>query len=334
MTGPIALTCGDPSGIGPEIALKAWQQLKGDALRFFLIADADYMAMLAQQSEARINRVDSVDAVTAAFASGLPVLHHPFAETPISGQDHLVNAPATITAIEMAVELVKTGAASAVTTNPINKKVLKDGAGFQFPGHTEFLAHLGEVEQSYMMLTAPELRVVPVTIHIALESVKQTLSSELIQATIRATHTALRRDFGIPAPRIAVAGVNPHAGEGGEMGREEIEIIIPALDTLRQSGLDISGPMPADTMFHPAARAKYDAAVCMYHDQALIPIKTLNFAMGVNTTLGLPFIRTSPDHGTAFDIAGRGVADPTSLIEALKTAAKMAQNRARFDAQN
>ncbi|MCL4137330.1 UNVERIFIED_CONTAM: hypothetical protein GTU68_053144 [Idotea baltica] len=184
-----------------------------------------------------------------------------------------------------------------------------------------------------MMLLAPELRVVPVTIHIALSDVQAALTPELLSATITATHAALQRDFGIKQPRLAVAGLNPHAGEGGAMGHDEIDMIRPVLDELRSTGLDITGPLPADTMFHPAAREKYDTAICMYHDQALIPLKTLNFSEGVNTTLGLPFIRTSPDHGTAFDIAGRGIADASSLIAALKCAGHMASNRAKYDAE-
>jgi 4-hydroxythreonine-4-phosphate dehydrogenase len=232
-----------------------------------------------------------------------------------------------IRSIERAVALTLQGRAAAVVTNPINKAALYEGAGFAFPGHTEFLAHLGGVERSVMMLASPLLRVVPVTIHVALAEAARRLNGPEIVETVRILHAALIRDFGIAAPRIAVAGLNPHAGEGGAMGREEIEIIVPALDLLRAEGMDIRGPLPADTMFHARARAGYDAAVCMYHDQALIPIKTLDFDRGVNVTLGLPFIRTSPDHGTAYDIAGKGVAKPDSLIEALKLADAMARAR-------
>ena len=215
-----------------------------------------------------------------------------------------------------------------MVTNPINKKVLYDGARFAHPGHTEYLAHLGGVARTVMMLTAPGLRVVPVTIHIAIAEVPKALTPALIEETIRITEQDLRASFGIATPRIAVAGLNPHAGEGGAMGREEIKTIAPVLDRLRAEGMDIAGPLPADTMFHPAARARYDVAVCMYHDQALVPIKTLDFARGVNATLGLPFVRTSPDHGTAYDISGTGEADPTSLIEAIRLAADMARARA------
>ncbi len=213
-------------------------------------------------------------------------------------------------------------------TNPINKNALIEGAGFAFPGHTEFLAHLGGITRAVMMLASPLLRVVPVTIHIPLADVPGALSAALIEETARITADALRRDFGIARPRLAVAGLNPHAGEAGAMGREEIDVIEPALDNLRREGMEIAGPLPADTMFHADARARYDAALAMYHDQALVPLKALDFARGVNVTLGLPFIRTSPDHGTAYDIAGKGLADPTSLIEALNLAARMAARRA------
>ncbi|MES2144804.1 MAG: 4-hydroxythreonine-4-phosphate dehydrogenase PdxA, partial [Pseudomonadota bacterium] len=241
----------------------------------------------------------------------------------IPGQPDPLNAAAVIAVIARAVALIRSGAASAVTTGPINKKVLKDGAGFGFPGHTEYLAHLAGGADVVMMLACPDLRVVPATIHIPLAEVPGALTDGLLERAIRITHAGLIRDFGIAAPRLMVAGLNPHAGEGGMMGREEIDLIAPVVARLAALGMDIRGPVSADTMFHPIARAGYDAAVCMYHDQALIPIKTVDFAGGVNVTLGLPFVRTSPDHGTAFDIAGRGVADPTSLIAALRMAADM-----------
>jgi 4-hydroxythreonine-4-phosphate dehydrogenase len=206
--------------------------------------------------------------------------------------------------------------------------VLKAGAGFAFPGHTEFLAHLAGDVPVAMMLACEGLRVVPVTIHIPLVEVSRALGPDLLARTLRITRDALVTDFAIARPRIAVAGLNPHAGEGGTMGREEVEMIAPVLESLRAEGFDLAGPLPADTMFHPAARARYDAAVCMYHDQALIPIKTIDFAGGVNVTLGLPFVRTSPDHGTAFDIAGKGLADPSSFIAALRMAAQIAAARA------
>ncbi|MEE3099942.1 MAG: 4-hydroxythreonine-4-phosphate dehydrogenase PdxA, partial [Pseudomonadota bacterium] len=211
---------------------------------------------------------------------------------------------------------------------PITKTALYAGAGSAHPGHTEFLAAVAGVARPVMMLAGPRLRVVPVTIHIPLADVPRALTAELIEETVRVAARDLSRDFGLTRPRIALAGLNPHAGEGGAMGREEIEVIAPAVARLRDAGLEVAGPLPADTMFHAAARARYDLAVCMYHDQALIPIKALDFDRGVNVTLGLPFIRTSPDHGTAYDIAGRGLAEPTSLVEALRLAASMAASRA------
>jgi len=232
-----------------------------------------------------------------------------------------------INAIARGVALVQDGLAAALCTGPIHKQALQDGADFAYPGHTEYLAALAGVDDVVMMLASATLRVVPTTIHIALNDVPTNLTATRLQRTIEITHAALIKDFGIPNPRLAIAGLNPHAGEGGKMGREEIDIIIPVLQKLRTKGLDLIGPLSADTMFHAEARAKYDAAIAMYHDQALIPIKTLDFDRGVNITLGLPFIRTSPDHGTALDIAGQDKANPTSLIEALKTAARMAEVR-------
>lgn len=330
MTAPVALTCGDPGGVGIEIALKAAAVLQG-RVPFFLIGDSGHVGAMSRALALPFHVIDEASDLTGG--DGLPVLHHPFPDPAHTGGPHLQNAAATIAVIERAVRMVDSGAASALCTNPINKKVLKDGARFAFPGHTEFLAHLAGAERSVMMLFAPELRVVPVTIHIALEQVKSALTADLLADTIRIATAALTRDFGIAAPRIAVAGLNPHAGEGGAMGDEEQTLINPVLRALRTEGIDVGDARSADTMFHPAARAGYDLAVCMYHDQALIPIKTLNFSGGVNTTLGLPFIRTSPDHGTAYDIAGKGMADPDSLIAALTAADAMARQRERFDAR-
>jgi len=325
MIRPLALTCGDPSGIGPEVTLKAWTKLRDD-IPFVMLGDVDHLRAQGEDMGVPVTPIDHPDA--AMIASGLPVMHLPLAEQPTPGRPQLANAQTTIDSIENAVALTLQGHTSAVVTNPITKKVLSDGAAFPYPGHTEFLAALAQAPRSVMMLAAPELRVVPVTIHIPLSDVPAALTPELIAETARITHAALQRDFGIARPRLAVAGLNPHAGEGGLMGTEEDMMISPTLARLRAEGLDIIGPLPADTMFHAAAREGYDAALCMYHDQALIPLKTLNFAEGVNVTLGLPFIRTSPDHGTAYDIAGKGVAEPDSLIAAIRMAAKMAENRA------
>ncbi len=322
MTRPLALTMGDPAGVGGEIAVAAWAALarEAGARPFFAIDDPRRLAAIAAPAGHRVREIGAPDEAAAVFREALPVLAEP-------GRPDPANAAAVVRSIERAARLAMAGAAAGVVTNPINKKALMDGAGFAFPGHTEFLAHLGGAERAVMMLAAPALKVIPVTIHLSLAAAIAALDATSIQETIRIAEAALRRDFGLDRPRFAVSGLNPHAGEGGAMGREEIELIGPALDALRGEGIDIAGPLPADTMFHPAARARYDVAVCMYHDQALIPIKTLDFAHGVNVTLGLPFIRTSPDHGTAYDIAGKGIADPDSLIEALRLADAMAQAR-------
>jgi 4-hydroxythreonine-4-phosphate dehydrogenase len=316
----IALTCGEPAGIGPEIAASAWSVLRG-SVPFFVIGDPGHMppgvpvAVIERSSEA------------AAVVGALPVLAHPFPGPRTPGQPQAAQAQAVIDVIARGVALVQGGEATALCTAPIHKQALQEGAGFAFPGHTEYLAHLAGVDRVVMMLASPALRVVPATIHIPLSEVPQALTAELLEETIRITHAALIRDFGIACPRLAVAGLNPHAGEGGRMGRQEIEVIAPVLSRLCAGGMDLRGPLSADTMFHAHARAGYDAAICMYHDQALIPIKTLDFDRGVNVTLGLPFIRTSPDHGTAFDIAGQGRANPASLIEALRLADTLARAR-------
>ena len=315
---PVALTCGEPAGIGPELAAKAWREL-GRELPFFLIGDPTHLP-----DDCPVIVINDPAQTAAACVRGLPVLALPFPQPAIPGTPAPENAALVIKAIRTGVELVQAGKASALCTNPIQKKALVDGAGFAHPGHTEFLAQLAGVKNVVMMLASDALRVVPTTIHIPLAQVAGALTPALIGDTIRITHQALQRDFGIAQPRLAVAGLNPHAGEGGLIGREEITIISPVLDELRAQGIELTGPLSADTMFHAAARAQYDVAIAMYHDQALIPIKTLDFDKGVNVTLGLPFIRTSPDHGTAFDIAGKGVANPSSLIEALKMADRMA----------
>lgn len=324
MNRTIALTSGDPAGVGPELAMKAWSALKGE-IPFFFLGDIDHLRALKSSVPLSLI-VDPAEAV-AVSKSALPVLHHPFNAPAKPGQPDQRNAQPVIDVISRAVELARTGRIGAMTTGPISKQVLYEAAGFGFPGHTEFLAHLGDVAQSVMMLSAPGLRVVPVTIHIPLDLVPKALTPALLETTIRITHAALQNDFGIAKPRLAVAGLNPHAGEGGKMGREEIEMMAPLLARLKSEGFDLSGPLPADTMFHESARATYDVAICAYHDQALIPLKTLDFHGGTNITLGLPFIRTSPDHGTAFDIAGKGIARPDSLIAALRVASEMIEAR-------
>ncbi|WP_164658669.1 4-hydroxythreonine-4-phosphate dehydrogenase PdxA [Tropicibacter sp. Alg240-R139] len=321
MISPIALSCGDPSGIGPEIAVAAWDQLRQDC-PFVWLGDPRHLP-----SGTAYQIVSEPAEALQVTAKALPVLPVPFAAPATAGAPIAENAAGVIAAIETGVQLVTSGKASALCTAPIHKKALIDGAGFAYPGHTEFLAALAGVNRVVMMLASEQLRVVPATIHIALSDVPKALTPELLRETIAITASGLRRQFGIAHPRIAVAGMNPHAGEGGAMGHEEGDWIAALVETLaRDETLTLTGPHPADTLFHAAARARYDAAVCMYHDQALIPIKTLDFDRGVNVTLGLPFVRTSPDHGTAFDIAGRGVANPTSLIEALRMAQRMAES--------
>ncbi|ASP21654.1 4-hydroxythreonine-4-phosphate dehydrogenase [Antarctobacter heliothermus] len=320
MTGasPVALSCGEPAGIGPELAEAAWDRLGRD-LPFFWIGDPAHLP-------GRVPHVVLDDPVqaTVRVGEGLPVWPLDMPGPRVPGLPQASHAPGVIAAIEEGVRLVQAGVASALCTLPISKQALAEGAGFTFPGHTEFLAHLAGVDEVVMMLASDRLRVVPVTIHIALADVPAALTPALLERRIRITHTALKTQFGIAAPRLAVSGLNPHAGEGGRMGHEDAALIAPVLDRLRADGMDLRGPLPADTMFHARARAGYDAAICMYHDQALIPIKTLDFDEGVNVTLGLPFIRTSPDHGTAYDIAGKGVANPSSTLAALRMAAQMA----------
>jgi 4-hydroxythreonine-4-phosphate dehydrogenase len=323
---PLALTMGEPAGIGGEIALAAW--LKGGLPPFFLIDDANRLEQLAARLGWTVPIQAIVDPEAAAgITDALPVLHRPLPAPVVPGQPDTANSLAVIAAIELAVRLAQENRAGAVVTNPIHKESLYQ-AGFKFPGHTEFLAALAGVERVVMLLASAALNVVPVTIHQALRDALSGLTSEDIVATGRIVDAGFRRDFGIARPRLAVAGVNPHAGEGGALGREDIEIVAPAVATLRHDGIAAVGPLAADTMFHAEARAGYDVALCMYHDQALIPIKTLDFHGGVNVTLGLPFIRTSPDHGTAFGLAGTGTARPDSLIAALTLAARMAERRA------
>lgn len=320
-----ALTMGDPAGIGPELTIKAWRAQRAP---FVWIGDPSVI-----DGQVPVCEVGTVAEAASIFREALPVLVEPLAVPVIAGQPDPANAQAVIGAIRRAVGLARAGEASAVVTNPISKHVLRQ-AGFPHPGHTEYLAELCDVPGAeVMMLASPRLRVVPVTVHVSLRSALALLDTDRIVTVGRITARALRRDVGLAAPRLAVAGLNPHAGEGGMMGAEENDIILPAIARLRAEGIDAVGPMPPDTMFTQAARQRYDAALCMYHDQALIPLKTLDMALGVNVTLGLPIIRTSPDHGTAFDIAGRGEADVSSLLEALTLAEAMGRQRALSDAK-
>lgn len=316
---PLAMTCGEPAGIGPEIAVAAWAALK-DELVFAWLGDPRH---LPQGTSFEL--VERIKDATSVMPRALPVLPQSFAAPTTPGTPDLANAQGVIDTIAKGVALVMAQDASALVTAPIHKKVLKDGAAFAYPGHTEYLEALGGSDaRAVMMLAGPELRVVPTTIHIALEDVPNALTPTLLRETIAVTEGELRARFGIAEPRIAVAGLNPHAGEGGAMGRQELDWIAGVVEEFANSGLQIRGPLPADTMFHAAARKSYDVAICMYHDQALVPIKTLDFDKGVNVTLGLPFIRTSPDHGTAFDIAGRGIARPVSMIESCRLAWRLA----------
>ncbi|MEH6739428.1 MAG: 4-hydroxythreonine-4-phosphate dehydrogenase PdxA [Sulfitobacter sp.] len=315
---PIVLTCGEPAGIGPEIAAQAWAAL-ADRVPMMWLGDPRHLPAGTPHEV-----ITKPEQATALSNGVLPVLRHAFAGGATAGIPDPENAIGVIDVIARAVKLVQSGDASAICTAPIHKKALKDGANFAYPGHTEYLAALAGQDDVVMMLASEQLRVVPATIHIALADVPTTLTPALLRRTIEITHQGLKQQFGIPEPRIAISGLNPHSGEGGAMGTEELDWINALVSDMQTEGYSLRGPMPADTMFHAAARAGYDAAIAMYHDQALIPIKTLDFDKGVNVTLGLPFIRTSPDHGTAFDIAGKGIANPSSMIEAILMAHRMA----------
>jgi 4-hydroxythreonine-4-phosphate dehydrogenase len=324
---PIALTMGDPAGIGGELSLRTWLTRKGPGL--VLLDDPERLASLAKTLglDVPIKIVERAEDAMALYPEALPVLPVRLAGPAIPGHPNPANAAAVVKSIELATALCQSGEASAMVTNPINKAALYQ-AGFNYPGHTEFLAVLtGAAGQQIMLLASPHLKVVPVTVHASLRASIAMLTTRMIVDAARTTATALRRDFGLASPRLAIAGLNPHAGEQGALGDEETTIIQPAIDILRTEGIDVSGPWPPDTMFTPAARKRYDVAICMYHDQALIPLKTLDMDHGVNVTLGLPIVRTSPDHGTAYDIAGKGVADPSSLIAAIALAAELAGRR-------
>jgi len=328
---PLALTMGEPAGIGPEITLMAWAAREREALPiFFAVGGADLYRRLAAalKLDIPVREISDASEAAAVFAEALPVLAIELGAAVEPGKLAPANASAVMHSIDIACDLATTGEASGMVTNPIHKRALYE-AGLKVPGHTEYLAERTGGATPVMMLSCPGLRVVPVTVHEPLKAVAASLTTGMIVEKGVILARALKHDLGLAHPRMAVAGLNPHAGEEGHIGREEIEIIGPALEAVRREGVEVSGPLPPDTMFHEAARARYDAALCMYHDQALIPIKTIDFERGVNTTLGLPVVRTSPDHGTALDIAGRGVASPLSLIEALRLADEIGGNRAR-----
>ena len=326
---PLALSMGEPAGVGPEIIAKAWAALKGEGPVFAVIGDA---ALLRSQGQP-VEPVLSLAEARAVFGRAIPVLDSPLPAAVTPGRPEAANAGAVADWIEQAVNLALSGEASGVVTAPIAKAPLY-AAGFRFPGHTEFIAELTAdvpfvgTRGPVMMLTARDLRACLVTIHAPLAEVPELVTADRVCRTARVVHEAMKRDFGIPAPRLALAALNPHAGESGSIGLEEIAVLIPAAAALRAEGIAITDPLPADTLFHDAARATYDAVLCLYHDQALIPVKTLDFWGGVNTTLGLPVIRTSPDHGTGFDIAGKGMARADSLIAAIRLAGTMAVARA------
>jgi 4-hydroxythreonine-4-phosphate dehydrogenase len=326
---PLALSQGDPAGIGPDIALQAFAQRAALALPAFLyVGDPEVLRVRARQIGIDVSIAETdAEGAASVFADKLPVHVIATGSDILAGEPHVANARGTIAAIETAVDLTLSGRTRAVVTNPIAKSVLYE-AGFGFPGHTEFLADLaaratGQAITPVMMLAGPKLRAVPVTIHIPIKDVPGALTESIIVETCRIVAADLSRRFGLAHPRLAVAGLNPHAGEGGAIGHEDDDIIMPAIRQLRDAGIDAFGPLPADTMFHDEARSRYDVAVCMYHDQALIPAKALGFDDSVNVTLGLPFIRTSPDHGTAFGLAGTGLAREHSLVAAIRMADAM-----------
>ena len=315
----IVITSGDPSGIGPEVIQKSWTSLKKDKdCNFFWVGDPLHLP----NNGIPWQPIKHPEEASEVFSEALPVLAHKFSNSLKVGQPQPENAGDIISVIKKAVNLVVNGKAKALCTSPINKDVLKSGAHFPYPGHTEFLAHLDNIDTPVMMLACSKLKVVPATIHIPLKEVPCSLSVVGLIETIKITNKAMKEKFNISEPVIAVSGLNPHAGENGQLGREEKEILIPAIRNL-QGSINIIGPLSADAMFHPAARAKYDVAITMYHDQALIPLKTIGFEEGVNITLGLSFVRTSPDHGTAFDLAGQNIADETSTINAIKMAVSL-----------
>ena len=326
---PLVLTLGEPAGVGPEIVAAAWKALRADQTAFAVIGDA---ALMRTQG-VPVAEIGVPGDAGGLFGSALPVIHRPLPAPVVVGSPDPANASAVADGIEEAVSFALSGEASGVVTAPIAKAPMY-ASGFRFPGHTEFIAELTSdapyagTRGPVMMLTARNLRACLVTIHVALDQAPELVTAERVARTARVVHESLKRDFTIARPRLAMAALNPHAGEGGALGLQERDILIPVAEQLRAEGIDITDPRPADTLFHDEARATYDAAICMYHDQALIPVKTLDFWGGVNVSLGLPIIRTSPDHGTGFDIAGKGVARPDSLIAAIRLASEMAAARA------
>jgi len=326
---PLAVALGDPAGVGPEIAAKAWEKRRQEGLHpFFVVGDVRSIEAVWAGPVARIS---SPDEAAGIFGEALPLIQLEDAGEIIPGAPNIAGARCSLDSLELAVGLARSGAACGLVTGPVSKAQLY-GIGFSHPGQTEFVAERCGIarENVVMMLAGPTLRTVPITTHVPLKDVSGLITVEIIMSRARTTERGLSRDFGIANPRLAMAGFNPHAGESGALGREEIDIVIPAIERLREEGILIEGPLAADTMFHPRARARYDAALCLYHDQALIPLKTLHFDEGVNITLGLPIIRTSPDHGTAFNIAGKNAADPGATIAAIRLAHQCAENRARL----
>ena len=314
---PVALTCGEPAGIGSELAVKAWQKLRDEEV-FFWMGDPSHLP-----KRAKYKIIEAPEDAAKVMQNALPVLEFGFPEPVHFGEPTPKNASMIVEVLTKAVEFVGSRQSIALCTLPIHKQALQDGAGFEHPGHTEFLAALCGVKQPVMMLAGPELRVVPATIHLPLSEVPGALAQLDLEKLITTTFKGIKNYFKIPCPRLAVLGLNPHAGERGKLGDEDLAIIQPVIKNLQQKGINVTGPHSADTMFHKAARVTYDAAIAMYHDQALIPAKTIDFDKSVNITLGLPFVRTSPGHGTALDIAGQGKANPTSTIEAIKMAARL-----------
>ncbi len=324
---PIAVSIGDPAGIGPEVLAKAWvRRGKEDLTPFFAIGDSRSIEAIW---DGPLRKIDAPSAAMSCFDEALPIMEVQDAGDIIPGVPNMAGARCAVASLEMAVGLARENAASAIVTGPVAKGELY-AIGFTHSGQTEFVAERCGVSATNvaMMLAGPSLRTVCITTHVPLASVSEMLTVELVVARARVTARGLQRDFGIATPRIVIAGFNPHAGEGGALGREEIEVLLPAIEQLRDEGIDIIGPLAADTMFHPRARARYDAALCTYHDQALIPLKTLHFDEGVNMTLGLPIVRVAPDHGTAFGIAGQDLAEPGATIAAIRMAGEAAERRA------